>query len=227
MDWDLQARFEHLEHELITSAGYLGAILNILDVLAGEKQASEMRRVVRKALFEGSRSNEESISHALRREQEFTLAEKYLPIPDELKGIMLEQHANLGKQGALNLSTLTGGSHDYTRVTHAGSGGGGSCDEGQSSAYGEPEDGEGSESSSIATQDEAAILAEIEKLDLGSLCGLGERASVMEGEQEAKACPEEGPSPFRGSKLKALWFQSTSSSTRHERGCHQESLPLQ
>ena len=50
MDWDLQARFEHLSDEILTGDGYLLADLNILDVLAGEKQASEMRRVVRRAL---------------------------------------------------------------------------------------------------------------------------------------------------------------------------------
>ena len=40
------------------------------------------------------------------------MAEKYLQIPDNLKGIMLEEHANLSKQAMLNLRTLTGGSSD-------------------------------------------------------------------------------------------------------------------
>ena len=114
MDWDLQARFEHLSDEVITGPDYLTAVLDILDVLAGEKQASEMRRVVRRALFDGGRKNEESISQfALRRDQDFSMAERYLQIPDNLKGIMLEEHANLSKQAMLNLRTLTGGSNDY------------------------------------------------------------------------------------------------------------------
>ena len=84
-----------------------------------------MRRVVRKALFEGSRHNEESI-----------------------KGIMLEEHATTwGRRVTQALKVL-----DLEEE--------GVATKGQAvgfSAYGEPEDGEGSESSSIATQDEADI----------------------------------------------------------------------
>ena len=42
---------------------------------------------MRRALFEGSRRGDESIAQsALRREQEFAMAEKYVTIPDNLKG---------------------------------------------------------------------------------------------------------------------------------------------
>ena len=175
MEWDLQARFEHLDDGIITGPGYLDAILGILDVLAGEKQATEMRRVVRRALFEGTRRGDESISQfTLRREQEFSLAEKYLPIPETLKGIMLEEQANLGKQGTLNLRTLTGGSNDFRTVTQAlkvlDLDEEGLASKGKASgfvAYEECENGDSdSEASSIASQDQTDILAEIEKLDL-------------------------------------------------------------
>ena len=177
MDWDLQARFEHLSDEVITGPDYLTAVLDILDVLAGEKQASEMRRLVRRALFEGGRKSEESISQfALRRDQDFSMAEKYLQIPDNLKGIMLEEHANLSKQAMLNLRTLTGGSNDYRMVSQALK----VLDleeeslshKGKSTNFPAFEDSNAAETteddevSSLATQDQEDILVEIEKMDL-------------------------------------------------------------
>ena len=177
MDWDLQARFEHLSDATLTGDDYLLAVLNILDVLAGEKQASEMRRVVRRALFEGGRKTEETISQfALRRDQDFSMAEKYLQIPDNLKGIMLEEHANLGKQALLNLRTLTGGSNSYQAVSQAlkvldldeegvsvkGKSSNFPTFEEASKADTEEED----DTSSLASQDQQDILVELEKLDL-------------------------------------------------------------
>lgn len=47
------------------------------------------------------------------------MAERYMTIPEELKGIMLEEHAGLGKQGAMSLPTLTGGATDYALVSRA------------------------------------------------------------------------------------------------------------
>ena len=176
MDWDLQAKFEHLSDGVLTGDRYLEEILNILDTLAGEKQATEMRRTVRKALFEGSRRTEESISQfALRREQEFTMAERYMVIPEELKGIMLEEHAGLGKQGTKNLRTLTGGATDYTSVSRAlkildleeesiMSKGKSSHFVGVTEESNPGDESEGE--SSLASEDEKAILAELEKLDL-------------------------------------------------------------
>ena len=55
VDGLLQARFEHLTDGDLTDPDYLNRILSVLDVLAGEKQSTEKRRAVRKALFEGSR----------------------------------------------------------------------------------------------------------------------------------------------------------------------------
>ena len=176
MDWDLQAKFEHLSDGVLTGDRYLEEILNILDTLAGEKQATEMRRTVRKALFEGSRRTEESISQfALRREQEFTMAERCMVIPEELKGIMLEEHAGLGKQGTMNLRTLTGGATDYTSVSRAlkildleeesiMSKGKSSHFVGVTEESNPGDESEGE--SSLASEDEKAILAELEKLDL-------------------------------------------------------------
>ena len=179
MDWELQARFEHLSDQILAGGTYLDEILNILDTLAGEKRATEMRRTVRKALFEGARKSDESIAQfALRREQEFSMAEQYLPIPAELKGMMLEEQAGLGKQGALSLRTLTGGQTDFQAVaqalkvldleeeslTHKGK-----TSHFVGMAQGDHEEDDDQEDDDVSTlneEDENDILAEIEKLDL-------------------------------------------------------------
>ena len=120
MDWELQARFEHIPDHELCAEGYLEKILAVLDVLAGEKSTTEKRRAVRRALFEGNRKNEESLSQfALRREQEFALAEQYVSIPSDLKAILMEENAGLGKQGVMNLRTLTSGSGDFNTVVQA------------------------------------------------------------------------------------------------------------
>eukprot|EP00435_Cladocopium_sp_Y103_P035246 s245_g9.t1 len=191
MEWDLQAKFEHLDDATLTGELYLDYILEILDVLAGEKQATEMRRTVRKALFEGSRKSEESIAQfALRREQEFAMAERYVSLPNELKGIMLEEHAGLGKQGTLNLRTLTGGSNDFQVVSKAlkilDLEEEGIVQKGKSSHFvgmtdekvDGAEDDEEFEVSSLCTDDEKEILAEIEKLDVDEKAALEIFASI-------------------------------------------------
>ena len=177
MDWELQARFEHISDETLQGQFYLDEILQILDVLAGERQATEMRRTVRKALFEGARRSDETISQfALRREQEFALAERYMEIPDNLKGMMLEEQAGLGKQSALNLRTLTGGSTGFRDVTQAlkvldleeeGISMKGKANHFVGMANEEDlGDDDEQTSSSIASEDQKDILAEIERMDL-------------------------------------------------------------
>ena len=118
--WDLQGRFEHVPEQVLGGSGYLEAVLGILDVIAGEKDATEKRRVVRAALFEGQRRKEETLSQfALRREQEFLGADRYLTIPSELKALLLEETAGLSRQGVQNLRTVTGGTVDFDKVVNA------------------------------------------------------------------------------------------------------------
>eukprot|EP00434_Breviolum_minutum_P029882 symbB.v1.2.026423.t1/scaffold2638.1/size74318/2 len=183
MEWDLQARFEHLTDGELTDDQYLNRMLGVLDVLAGEKQTTEKRRAVRKALFEGNRKGDESLSQfALRREQEFAMAERYVSIPSDLKAILMEENAALGKQGVMNLRTLTSGAGDFdtvvkalkvldteeegitnkTKGTHFSS----SAAAGSEDVPREDFLAEESEASSIGSQDWREILNEVEKMDL-------------------------------------------------------------
>ena len=184
MDWDLQARFEHLTDGDLTDPDYLSRILNVLDVLAGEKQSTEKRRAVRKALFEGSRRGDESLSQfALRREQEFAMAERYVTIPSDLKAILLEENAALGKQGVMNLRTLTSGTGDFDTVVRAlkvldteeegiSTKTKGSHFVGHAASSSDVPPAEETliteeiESSSMASQDWMEIMQEVEKMDL-------------------------------------------------------------
>ena len=183
MEWDLQARFEHLTDGELTDDQYLNRMLGVLDVLAGEKQTTEKRRAVRKALFEGNRKGDESLSQfALRREQEFAMAERYVSIPSDLKAILMEENAALGKQGVMNLRTLTSGAGDFdtvvkalkvldteeegitskTKGTHFSS----SAAAGSEDVPREDFLAEDSEDSAIGSQDWREIVNEVEKMDL-------------------------------------------------------------
>ena len=70
--WELQAKSEHLDDTTLTGELYLQHILEILDI----------RPERSKALFEGSRKSDESVAQfAVRREQEFCMAERYVTLP--------------------------------------------------------------------------------------------------------------------------------------------------
>ena len=120
LDWELQAKLDHLSEAVLSSEGYLPAIFGVLDVLAGEKDDSEKRRSIRAALYEGHRKADESLAqYALRRESQFSAASRFLSIPDELKAFMLEEQSGLTRQGSQNLRVLTEGRHEYDRVRKA------------------------------------------------------------------------------------------------------------
>jgi hypothetical protein len=120
LDWDLQARFEHVGEAEFQGEAYLDIFFGILDVLAGEKESSEKRRIIRRALYEGARKPEESLAqYSLRRESEFTQADRFVQLPNDMKGFMLEEQSGLSKQGLQNLRALTGGSSGFDVVKKA------------------------------------------------------------------------------------------------------------
>lgn len=72
LDWDLQSKFEHLGDAELQGPQYLEVFFGVLDILAGERETTEMRRAVRAALYEGSRRSDDSLSqYSLRRESQF------------------------------------------------------------------------------------------------------------------------------------------------------------
>ena len=120
LDWELQQKLEHLPEDDLASTAYLDMILQVLDVLAGEKIESEKRRKVRAALYEGGRQAHESLAeYSLRREAQFAGAAPYVSLPDDLKAIMMEEQAGLSRQGLQNLRVLTQGNANYDQVKRA------------------------------------------------------------------------------------------------------------
>ena len=126
---------------------------------------------------------DESLSQfALRREQEFAMAERYVTFPSDLKAILLEENAALGKQGVMNLRTLTSGTGDFDTVVKAlkvldteeegistKTKGSHFVGHAASSSDVPPEEtlvAEEVESSSMASQDWQEIMQEVEKMDL-------------------------------------------------------------
>ena len=111
---------DHLDERVLASESYLDRIIEVLDVLAGERESSERRRAVRAALYEGVRKPSETLAqYALRRESQFQSAGQFLDLPSDLKGFMMEEQAGLTKQGIQNLRVLTSGSSDYGQVCRA------------------------------------------------------------------------------------------------------------
>ena len=111
---------DHLDKKLLSAPGYLDRILEVLNTLAGERDSSERRRMVRAALYEGTRRSDESLAqYALRREAQFQSADQYLQLPEDLKGFMMEEQAGLTKQGLQNLRVLTAGDPNYRSVCKA------------------------------------------------------------------------------------------------------------
>ena len=120
LEWDLQAKLDHVSETTLASPAYITEILGVLDVLAGEREDSEKRRAVRAALFEGNRRGDESLAqYALRRESQFEVASRYIAIPEEIKGILLEEQSGLSKQSMQSLRVLTKGQHSYSEVRKA------------------------------------------------------------------------------------------------------------
>ena len=58
VDWDLQARFEHLDDEDLRSDDYLDKILEVMGLMVGERAGDEQRRSMRAALYETERARE-------------------------------------------------------------------------------------------------------------------------------------------------------------------------
>ncbi|CAK9058244.1 Retrovirus-related Pol polyprotein from transposon RE2 (Retro element 2) (AtRE2) [Includes: Protease RE2 [Durusdinium trenchii] len=120
LDWDLQAKLDHLTETTLSSPSYLTEILSVSDILSGEKEDSDRRRAVRAALFEGARKPDEGLAqYALRRESQFELANRYVSLPEDIKGILLEEQSGLPRQAMQNLRVLTKGQHSYSEVKKA------------------------------------------------------------------------------------------------------------
>ena len=93
----------------------------VLDSLAGERDGDEKKRSFRAAMYESVRGRDESlVQFVSRRELQFHKARGHgFLIPDDARGLMLEEGAALSAQGRQNLRALTGGSTQWDLVARA------------------------------------------------------------------------------------------------------------
>ena len=81
MDCELQPKFEHIPDADLQGPQSLWQLFQVLDVLTGEREHTEMRRSVRAALYEGARGGDETLGqYFLRREAQFSTASRFIEI---------------------------------------------------------------------------------------------------------------------------------------------------
>ena len=87
-DWDLRAKFDHLDPEELRGEKYLDKILHLMGTMVGEKEGDEQRRAVRNAVYDFQRRREETLTQFVaRREQQLVEAARYeIKLPENVKG---------------------------------------------------------------------------------------------------------------------------------------------
>ena len=111
LGWELQPDFEHLDDSLLTSEGFLDAIIEILNNKAGVREDDERRRAFRMAFSENQRKKDETLAqYAVRRQRDFRAAAGFgVRIPEDLQANMLREGAGLSEQNQQNLVALLQG----------------------------------------------------------------------------------------------------------------------
>ena len=114
LGWELLADFEHLSEETLASAGYLDAIIEVMNSKAGVRDDDEKRRAYRQAITDTQRHRDETLAQfAVRRLRDFRQAAQYgVQIPDSLKAMLLREGAALSDQNQQNLMALLQGQED-------------------------------------------------------------------------------------------------------------------
>ena len=102
LDWKLQSKLEHLTDAALQSSDGVQSIVRVLDQLSGEREGDDVRRAVRAAIFDYQRKSDESLlGFVLRRETQFDQAATHgLDVPSAIRGVLLEEGANLSAQGS-------------------------------------------------------------------------------------------------------------------------------
>eukprot|EP00971_Amphidinium_carterae_P040775 800275-Amphidinium_carterae.2 len=67
LEWDLQAKFDHVGEDVLRSDQYLDALLQVLDSLSGEREEDELRRSLQGALLIWKREKSESLTQFVLR----------------------------------------------------------------------------------------------------------------------------------------------------------------
>ena len=100
----LQIKFEHISDTTLQSQSGIDEMPRVLAGLCGEREGDDPR-AVREAIFDLKNRCDESLSmFVLRRERKFSQARSLgMPLPEQLKGVLLEEGVGLTQQGEQNL----------------------------------------------------------------------------------------------------------------------------
>eukprot|EP00971_Amphidinium_carterae_P308931 6138631-Amphidinium_carterae.1 len=165
-EYSMQVHFEHLDEQLLSSKAYLSSMLEILDVLSGERAEDQLRRALTGTLMSWKREKQESLTqYVARREQQYLEAQKHgAQLPSLAKGFPLLEGAGLSQQSQANLRTLCSGQllePDVMRALRTLD----VSSEKEARTY-MAEESPGDEVESITSSTAAEIVAELEGLDL-------------------------------------------------------------
>eukprot|EP00959_Pyramimonas_sp_CCMP1952_P261809 5474637-Pyramimonas_sp.AAC.1 len=114
-------KFEDLSEYALQGPEWLNLVLAHMDLMIGERESDEVRRLGRRAAYEASRESQETlIQFASRREAQLLEAEGHeLWMSGRFIGLLLKEGASLAQQGLQNLRALTRGSLDFGQVSWA------------------------------------------------------------------------------------------------------------
>ena len=117
----LQVKFEHISDTTLQSQSCVDQIPRLMGSLCGERVGDDLRRAVRKAIFDCTRRSDKSLSmFVLRRESQVSQAESLgMPFPEQIIGVVLEEGAGSTQEEELNLQVLAGGSVDAPHMSVA------------------------------------------------------------------------------------------------------------
>ena len=111
LGWELQVEFEHLSETTLAGAGYLDAILGVMEMRAAVREDEEKREAFRGVMQECNRKRNESLAQfAARRQRDYSRAASFgIVLPPEFRAQLMREGAGLTEQGQQNLTALLQG----------------------------------------------------------------------------------------------------------------------
>eukprot|EP00435_Cladocopium_sp_Y103_P030682 s4658_g7.t1 len=110
----MQADFEHLSEETLSSSGYLDAVIEVGNTKAGVREEDDKRRAYKQAISDNQRHREETLAQfSVRRMRDVSAASNFgVVIPDALEAMLMREGAGLSDQSGQNLMAFLQGNED-------------------------------------------------------------------------------------------------------------------
>ena len=111
LGWEMQVDFEHMTESELVEAGYLDAILKVMNLKAGVRDDDEKRQAFKDVIHGAARKKDENLGQfATRRLRDFAKAATYgITLPPEFRVSLMKEGAGLSDQNLQNLAVLIQG----------------------------------------------------------------------------------------------------------------------